>query len=71
MTTISVVMGVYNEPSDYLIQSVDSILNQTFRDFEFIIILDNPANETLKHVLQDYAEKDSRICFLIKEYFLS
>lgn len=67
MAAISVVMGVYNESSDYLIQSVDSILNQTFSDFEFIIILDNPANEMLKQILQDYAKRDSRICFLINE----
>ncbi len=42
MPEISVVMSVYNEPLDWIRQSIDSILNQTFSNFEFIIINDNP-----------------------------
>ncbi len=39
---ISVIMSVYNELLDWIRQSIDSILNQTFCDFEFIIVNDNP-----------------------------
>ena len=42
MCTISVVMSVYSEKIEWLKDSIDSILNQTFSDFEFIIINDNP-----------------------------
>ena len=40
MSKISVVMALYNTPYDYLSATVESILNQTFKDFEFIIIDD-------------------------------
>lgn len=58
---ISVVMSVYNEPLEWIEQSIDSILNQTFKDFEFIIINDNPERVDLPQFLTNYAEKDSRI----------
>lgn len=39
---ISVLMAVYKEPLEWIKKGVESILNQSFQDFEFIIILDNP-----------------------------
>jgi glycosyltransferase involved in cell wall biosynthesis len=39
MSKISVIMPVYNT-KNYLKEAVDSILNQTFKDFEFIIVDD-------------------------------
>ena len=41
---ISVVMPTYNTPVQYLTEAVDSILNQSFQDFEFIIIDDGSTN---------------------------
>ena len=38
---ISVVMSVYNEPRKWLEESINSILAQTYSDFEFIIVIDN------------------------------
>ena len=36
--SISVIMGVYNQNDEKVLrEAVDSILNQTFKDFEFII----------------------------------
>ena len=35
---ISVVMSNYNTPIKYLKESIDSVLNQTYSNFEFIII---------------------------------
>lgn len=58
---ISVVMSVYNEPVDWIRQSIDSILNQTFSNFEFIIVNDNPDSIEHKDLLHDYANRDSRI----------
>ena len=43
---ISVVMPTYNTDISMLKEAVDSILNQTFKDFEFIIIDDGSANGT-------------------------
>jgi glycosyltransferase involved in cell wall biosynthesis len=55
--TISVIMPVYNTEK-YVKESVDSILNQTFNDFELIIIDDCSSDGTVK-VLESYS--DSRI----------
>lgn len=58
---LSVVMSVYNEQIEELKQAVDSILNQTFKKFEFLIVLDNPENYDLKRLLEEYEQKDMRI----------
>lgn len=63
--TLSVVMSVYNA-GDYLYKAVDSILNQTFQDFEFIIIEDCSTDNSLQ-ILEEYAEKDSRIILIKKD----
>lgn len=54
---ISVVMSVYNAEA-FLREAVDSILNQSFRDFEFIIIDDGSTDGSLK-ILKSY--NDPRI----------
>ncbi len=52
-------MSVYNG-SDYLRESIESILNQTFSDFEFIIINDYSTDNTWE-IITEYAEQDKRI----------
>jgi len=64
---ISVVMATYNEPEKYLRESIESILNQTFKDFEFIIILDNPDNKKAEKIIKEYQQKDKRIVFIKNE----
>ena len=54
---VSVIMPVYNA-QQYLREAIDSILNQTFGDFEFIIFDDGSTDESLK-IIQSY--RDSRI----------
>lgn len=39
---ISVIMSVYKESQDELEKSINSILNQTYKNFEFLIVIDNP-----------------------------
>ena len=52
-------MSVYNG-LPYLQKSIDSILNQTYKDFEFIIIDDCSTDKTW-NILSEYAQKDKRI----------
>jgi len=56
---ISVLMPVYNAEK-YVAEAVESILNQTFKDFEFIIINDGSTDGSLT-ILKKYAEQDKRI----------
>lgn len=67
MPCVSVIMSVYNEPGEWLRESIDSILNQTFSDFEFIIINDNPERELNYKVLNDYQKQDERIVVVENE----
>lgn len=62
---ISVVMSTYNRVA-FLPRAIDSILKQTFTDFEFIIINDGSPDETAK-VLSMFAAKDKRIRVLTNE----
>ena len=61
MKHISVLVSVYNEPLEWLKDSIESILNQTFKDFEFIIVNDNPDRDELKDTLNHYKITDDRI----------
>ncbi|NJL53883.1 glycosyltransferase [bacterium] len=52
-------MAVYNG-ADYLVPAIDSILQQTYSHFEFIIINDGSTDDTTK-ILQHYEQLDERI----------
>lgn len=59
MTKISVLMPAYNaEP--YIEAAIDSMLNQSHQDFEFIIG-DNRSTDRTWEIIQKYASQDSRI----------
>ena len=61
---ISVIMSVYNETIEHLKLSIDSILKQSFKEFEFIIILDNPKAKNLEDLIVTYSKNDSRIVYI-------
>ena len=63
--TISVVMPVYNA-EQYLDQAIRSILNQTFNDFEFIIINDGSLDSSLA-IIRKYESYDKRIFIIDKD----
>jgi glycosyltransferase involved in cell wall biosynthesis len=56
---ISVIMPNYNNEK-YLPEAIESILNQTYKNFEFIIIDDHSKDSSWK-IIQNYAGKDNRI----------
>lgn len=59
MTKISIIMPVYNS-MDYLEDSIGSVLEQTYKDFELIIIDDGSKDDSFK-ICEDFAKKDDRI----------
>jgi glycosyltransferase involved in cell wall biosynthesis len=56
---LSVGMPVYNGER-FLSKALDSLLGQTFQDFE-IIISDNASNDATERICKAYAERDARI----------
>lgn len=59
MPKVTVLMAVYNGER-YLHEAVESILNQSFVDFEFVIVEDGSKDNTWQ-ILSEYAAQDSRI----------
>jgi glycosyltransferase involved in cell wall biosynthesis len=62
---ISVIMPIYN-CEEYLKEAVESILNQTFTDFEFIIVNDGSTDKSLS-ILREFEQKDKRIKIISRE----
>lgn len=67
MPKISVIMSVYNEPIEWIRIAIRSILDQTFSDWEFIIVNDNPDNCDNGLLLKEYADNDNRVTIITNE----
>lgn len=65
--TVAVTMSTYNEELSWIRSSVESILNQTYKNIHLYIVLDNPDNPELKTCIEKYADEDSRITVLYNE----
>jgi glycosyltransferase involved in cell wall biosynthesis len=59
---LSVGLPVYNG-MPYLIESIESILNQDFRDLE-VVATDNASSDETEEVLRGYAERDPRVRYI-------
>jgi glycosyltransferase involved in cell wall biosynthesis len=59
---ISVVMPVYNGEK-FLKEAIESILNQTYKDFEFLIVYDESTDGTLS-IIQEFQEQDARLVLI-------
>ena len=64
MPKVSVLMPVYKTNEKYLREAIDSILNQTFKDFEFLILDDCPDDDR-EEIIKSY--KDNRIKYTKNE----
>lgn len=62
MPRVSVLTPIYNTNPVYLKECIESVLNQTFSDFEFIILNDSPDNLELDKIVTSY--KDKRIKYV-------
>lgn len=67
MRDITVLMTTYNEEKEILSKAIESILNQTYKDFDFLIIVDCPSNLDNINLLYNYAKIDDRIRIVINE----
>lgn len=62
---ISVIVPVYNIEKDYLKRCINSILYQTYRDFELILV-DDGSTDGSADIIDEYASNDSRVVALHK-----
>lgn len=61
---VSVIMGIYNcRSKEILAKSINSILNQTYRDFELIICDDGSSNECFEWA-REICKDDNRVIFV-------
>lgn len=61
----SIIIPVYNV-EDYLIQCLDSILSQTYSNYEVVLVNDGSTDSSFK-ICQDYKQKNSSIVLINKE----
>lgn len=62
---VTVLMSCYNGAS-WLGEAIESVLAQTFRDFEFMIV-DDGSSDATRDIISAYADKDKRITTLFKK----
>ena len=64
---VSIIMSVYKEPFMWLDEAIESVLNQTYPFFEFLIVDDNPENFDLRYHLKSWSSVDSRIKLIFND----
>lgn len=62
---VSIIVPVYNNEK-YLRQCLDSIINQTFKDIE-VILVDDGSTDNSASICEEYAKEDSRVVFIHSE----
>lgn len=62
---VSIGLPVYNG-ENYIATAIDSVLGQTFRDFE-LIICDNASTDRTRTICEDFARRDARIRYIRNE----
>lgn len=69
---ISLVVPVFNPEPQFLVEMLDSVLAQTYGDWE-LCIADGKSNDEVAKILKEYTEKDVRIkvLFLDKNYLIA
>lgn len=62
---VSIVMAAYNE-ADHIRAAIDSIINQTFTDWELIIVEDGSTDQT-KEICEEFEKRDPRVRVFVNE----
>lgn len=60
---ISITVPAYQTPVEFLRQMIESLISQTYTEWELCIANASPDNEEMQRVLADYSAKDSRVRF--------
>ena len=60
---ISIAVPAYQTPVEFLKQMIESLISQTYPEWELCIANASPDNEEMQRVLADYSARDSRVRF--------
>ena len=63
---VSIIMTAYDEPIDYFNQALESILNQTYKKIEVILVIDNPQNIDIINSAKSFAN-DHNVTVIINK----
>lgn len=61
MAKVTVLTPVYNTNASFLCQMIESVLQQSFKDFDFLILNDSPDNVEIDGIVKRYLINDRRI----------
>ena len=64
---VSVLMSTYKEPVVWVEKAVNSILNQTYKNIEFVVIIDDPTNYEVIAFIESVCQKDNRVKLIKNE----
>lgn len=64
MPRVSVLTPIYNTNPQHLREMIESILSQTYTDFEFLILNDSPQNTEIENIVLEYAANDKRVKYI-------
>jgi len=64
--TVSVIIPTYNR-AHLVGRAIQSVLTQTYQDFELIVVDDGSTDNT-DEVIKEFQQKDNRIIYLLKIY---
>ena len=64
---ISILLPTYNSDIKFLRQCIDSVINQSYENWELCIADDASTNAGVRDVISSYAEKDNRIKYVFRE----
>lgn len=62
---LSIIIPIYNAQT-YLNECLNSIYNQTFKDFE-VLLIDDGSTDNSKHIIETFTKKDSRFKYIYKD----
>lgn len=63
--SVSVILPAYNS-SSFIGETIDSVLNQTFKNFELIVVDDGSTDKT-KEIIEEFIKKDERVKYFYQK----
>lgn len=67
MKKISVLMSIYNEDWDEILESISSIINQSYKNIEIILVFDNKERKDFAEIYNQLSQMDNRIHIIVNE----